>query len=55
MSRPLNIVQAAAGRDAFVKVLGLTSSLKTGDAFRAVLPIEEPYVANIHPEGSSPL
>lgn len=27
MSRPLNIVQAADGRDAFVKVLVLTSSL----------------------------
>lgn len=27
MSRPLNIVQAADGRDAFVKVLVLKSSL----------------------------
>lgn len=56
MSRPLNIVQAADGRDAFVKVLVLKSSLfkAQGCCQSCVLLLEEPYVANIHPEGSGP-
>lgn len=55
VSRPLNVAQAADGRDAFVKVLVLTYSLfKIGNAFKAVLLVKEPFVINIHPVGSVP-